>query len=171
MKHRFNISAAQLALRSGFGAVVSSSGFFLTFFDSRFFPRTSAAFIPSLFLSFALVIAGFVISTRSESSLENGIAAERWPEEKIAALRCLMRSPLWKVLSVVCTVVCLIACVAGFIAVASSPYRGLFWVGFIFSMTIYRLHAAVLPRPSIGPPKTIDWNNGSPLQSQHWGEH
>ena len=162
MNRRFNISAPQMALLSVLGAVVASSGFVLPIF----FPRASAAFVPSLVLSFVLVIVGFGISMLSESSITNGIAAERWPEEKVAALRRLVQSSLWKALSIFCVVVY----VAAIIAFASSPYRPLTWIGFIFSMMFFRLRAAVIPFPSAVLPRVADWNSGSPLQSEHWGE-
>jgi len=167
MKRRFNISAAQMVLLSVLGAVVASGGFILLAFDRQIVHRDSLAFIPSLILSLLLVVAGFGISLMAESSLTNGIAAERWPEDKIAALRRLVQSSFWKGLSIFCV----IAYVGSFIAL-TRPYRPLVWVGFIFSMMIFRLRAAVIPFPSPGPPKVIDWsNNATPLRSEHWGEH
>jgi len=167
MKRRFDISAAQMVLLSVLGAVVASSGFVLLTFDRQLVHRNSPAFIPSLILALLLVVAGLGISLMAESSLSNGIAAERWPEGKVAALRSLLKSSLWKGLSIFCA----IAYVVAFIAL-TRPYRPLVWVGFIFSMTIFRLRAAVIPFPSPGPPKVIDWsNNATPLRSEHWGEH
>jgi hypothetical protein len=170
MKRRFNISAAQMVIWSVLGALVACSGFVLTALGSRLVPRSSAAFVPYLIFSFTLSIAGLALSLKSESSLMNGIAAERWPEEKIVVLRDLVRSKLWKVLYLVLTVAGVIACVGEFAAAKSAPYHALFWGTFIFSMTLYRLRAAVIPVPAASPTKVTDWNDGSPLQSRHWGE-
>jgi hypothetical protein len=158
MKRRFNLSAVQTALLSAVGGVITACGFLATALLPR---HHKAALLPSLAATIVPIIVGFALSFKAESSLKDGIAAERWSSEQIESLRANLGSFLWTALAGTLLV-------AGFILIVTVRHgAALAWVGIALAQTITRLQMAVKrPRQSQPP---IDWRTYSPIQSDHWG--
>jgi hypothetical protein len=162
MRRSFQPSPAQLAALCCLGGVIAASSFLAL--SNPWTPphQRPQHFLGLLILQVSLILIGSVIAHRSASSLELGIAAERWPEKEIDALRALLRSRN----STILTFVLLI----GFIVLAfhAGRLRPAGWSLNVLLLTLnfLRAHIPSKPRP-VGESK---WANLSPLRSEHWGQ-
>lgn len=159
------LTIAQMACLSGLGGLLSASSFLLLMLlrTPLHAGNTSIEwFAGTGFL--ALLIGGLVLSLRAESSINNGIAAERWPEDRVNALRRILQSP-WSVAVSVLVVIVFVAC--NFIL----HQRGIGWMAFLLGQNLSRLAIAV--RAPAGPRDDnplSQWRTGSRIHSSHWGE-
>jgi E3 ubiquitin-protein ligase DOA10 len=165
MKAFDRLTIAQTACISGLGGLLSASGFLLLMLLRK--PLRSGDTSVEWFAGvgfIVLLIGGLVLSLWAESSINNGIAAARWPEDRIEALRRILRSPWSVALSVVVLVVFLVCC---FVV----HQRGIGWMVFLLGQTLSRLAIAV--RVPAGPrddnPLT-KWRTWSSIRSDHWGQ-
>ena len=100
MRRSPQLSAAQLAALSVLGGLIAACSFFATFNPWTLPRHTSPHFTALLTLQLVLLLAGGLIAFRSATSLESGIANQRWPEAEIDSLRALSQSPIANVLSI-----------------------------------------------------------------------
>ncbi len=160
MKIERKLSAVQLATGVILGGIVAACGFVVLIPQHSGISSREAR----IFVSFALVVLGFVISLWAGSDLTNGMQGGRWPDEKIETVRAHLESPWLRGLAVVFLVLaCLMLAFS-----AHDQGRGFFWPALILSQTITRLQLSA-KRPPVTP-EPINWNNASPVYSEHWGE-
>jgi hypothetical protein len=162
MRRSSQLSAAQLAALCGLGGVIAASSFFVLFNPWTVPHHRPPHFTPLLILWLILILIGGVIAFRSASSLESGIANERWPEAEIDSLRTLNRSRTANVIT--------FALLIGFVALAfpSARFRPLGWSLLLLLQTLNFLRAHIPPKPT--PPRDSPWTNLSPIRSEHWGQ-
>jgi hypothetical protein len=157
-----NLSARQTAALSLFGALVASAGFLLPT-PHRNAHESLAWLIATMF---ALIIAGFAISFYASTDLESGLLNERWPEDEIASTRAVLASSLLTAASLLCLLASIL-----FMSVSRST-RDIGWALLLFGQSLTRLQtAAKPPRPNRSTSSfTPNWNDFSPIHSDHWGE-
>jgi hypothetical protein len=152
------ISAAQMAMLSLFGSLLAGCGCLV---HIPHFEHTSTQMYTQIAISLALTALGLTILFKASATLENGIAASRWPEEEIEALRIKLESPMLPVLSFGILF-------ASIILMLALPRHGSgVLAGTILVQGMTRLRY-IMRRSSDSRPR-IDWQNNSPIQSQHWG--
>lgn len=163
MKRSFNPSAAQLAALSGFGGLIAAGSFFATFNPWTLPHHTPPHFTALLALQLVMLLAGGLIAFRSATSLESGIANERWPEAEIDALRALSRSRTANALTFVLFI--------GFTTLAfpSARFRALAYSLLFLLQTLNFLRSHIPSKPS--PPSESKWAHLAPINSDHWGQH
>jgi hypothetical protein len=157
MEARRQLSAARLAMLVGFGGLMAALGF-LAFLPR--FAHGSAFFDAKIAVTLTLVVGGLTLSLKCGSSIENGIAANRWPEEPVTALRARLGSPLLNVLAGAFGIAS-ICIVIAFHRHTESAFAAL-----VLAQTVQRLQQiGKLPRNSPLP----NWHGIQPMRSEHWG--
>jgi Fe2+ transport system protein B len=155
---RLNLSARQTIALSIFGTFVASAGFILPL------PHRNAHISGWLLAStFALIVAGLVISFYASTDLESGLLNERWPEAEVTSTRALLNSSFFTA----AILLSLLACIV--LLWVSRATRQAGWSLLIFGQSLSRLAAAAKPpRPSSSASRlTPDWNTFSPIHSDH----
>jgi hypothetical protein len=163
MRRSLNLSAAQLAALSGLGGIVAASSFFATF-NPWTLPHHRPPHFTALFtLQLVALLAGGFIAFRSATSLESGIANERWPEAEIDSLRKMSRSSIANIIS--------FALITGFIllGIVLPRFRPAGWSLYVLLITLNFLRSHIRPKP--GPAPESKWAHLSPIRSEHWGQH
>jgi hypothetical protein len=163
MRRSSQLSAVQLAALSGLGGVIAASSFF-TLSNPWIPPHHRPPHFVALFiLQLVLLLAGGFIAFRSATSLESGIANERWPEAEIDSLRKISRSSIANIIT--------FALIIGFIllAIVLPRFRPAGWSLYILLITLNFLRAQIRPKP--GPAPESKWAHLSPIRSEHWGQH
>jgi hypothetical protein len=162
MKRGLQLSAAQLAALSGLGGLLAASSFFVLFNPWTVPPHHPPHFTALFFFFLTLLLSSGLLSFRSATGLESGIASERWPEAEIDSLRELARSSTANILTVALLVGFVLAFFVfpRFKAFGWSLYLLLIWLNFLRSQ-LRRTPA----------PNEAKWTNLAPIQSNHWGKH
>jgi ABC-type transporter Mla maintaining outer membrane lipid asymmetry permease subunit MlaE len=163
MRRSSQLSAAQLAALSGLGGVIAAGSFFATFNPWTLPHHTPPHFTALFALQIVLLLAGGVIAFRSATSLESGIANQRWPEAEIDSLRTLSQSPIANILSV--------ALLIGFVllAIIFPRFRPAGWSLYLLMLTFNFLRSNIRRKPGLAPESK--WAHLSPIRSEHWGQH
>jgi len=167
MRFLARLTIAQTAALSGLGGLISASAFLLLMLLRKplHTGNTSVEWLAGIGF-IALLIGGLALSIRTESAINNGIAASRWPEDRIAALRRILQSP-WSVAASAAVVVVFIVC--SFVV----HQRGIAWMVFLLGQNLSRLAIAVREPQEPGSDRHNHlggWRKWSPLRSTHWGE-
>jgi hypothetical protein len=161
-KPSLNLSPRQTIALSVFGATLAAVGFILPI------PQRHGHDTPAWLLAtmLTLIVVGFAISFYASIDLESGLQNERWPESEIASTRALLNSSL----ITAATLLCVLAAIL-FMYVSRST-RPIGWAFLLFSQSLTRLQTAAKPPRSTHPTSYIppNWNNFSPIHSDHWGE-
>jgi hypothetical protein len=163
MRRSSQLSATQLAALSVLGGLLAAGSFFATFNPWILPHHTPLHFTALLALQIVVLLAGGFLSFRSATSLESGIANERWPEAQIDSLRAISRSPITNNLT--------FALIAGFVvlAIIFPRFRPAGWSLYVLLITLNFLRSKLTRKP--GPAGDPKWANLSPLRSDHWGQH
>ena len=166
MARRINLSAAQLsamqtATLSCIGGLIAASGFLAEFPTTAHRHVHDGAFWFWVWTTFTLMVGGYALAIIAGSDIQNGIAAQRWPDSEISRLRKLLNSPIANAL----TIAFLVGLV---VALFGQRYRPIFWSFFALNQTLLHLRNSTREPPTKTPGPT--WTNLAPLQSQHWGE-
>jgi hypothetical protein len=118
----------------------------------------------ALLIGFGIFAVGALLALRSTTDLRNGVESEHWPESQIKPFRRFARSPLFTAIGI-----------ALFVALVLLEFifkgrlRGEFWACFLFLQTLSQVGLAFKRRPAAKQP-AVQWNNLSPIRSDHWGE-
>ena len=163
MRRSSQLSAVQLAALSGLGGIIAASSFF-ALFNPWIPPHHRPPYFAGLFtLQLVLLLAGGFIAFRSATSLESGIANERWPEAEIDRLRAISRSRIANIIS--------FALITGFVllAIIFPRFRPAGWSLYLLLITLNFLRSKLGRKP--GPAGESKWANLSPIRSEHWGQH
>jgi uncharacterized membrane protein HdeD (DUF308 family) len=167
-----HLSAKQTAALCLCGGLIAASGFLaMTPMRAAKHHHPNTGFWVCAAAGFLLILIGYGIVFFAKSQLENGIAAERWPDDEIESLRNLLKSPL----TLGCNIALFIAMVAFFLFDRRNNPAG--WACFVLSQAISQLSFATRrPRDNdpFRPPSIATWpgdtHSLAPIQSQHWGE-
>ena len=168
MRRSSQLSAAQLAALCGLGGLIAAAGFLLEIpahAAKAHHPCTTYWLWTASVVT--LVIVGFALALRANSSLQNGIAAARWNDQEIESLRALLNSRPSNFLNIA-----LLALMFAFLALSLASehqLRSIFWALFVLSQTLTWLRNTTLRQPS-NPQHQPTWSNLSPLRSDHWGQ-
>lgn len=158
MKRELLDTPKRLAATTYLGGLLSACAF--VWMGRQHGPNRSIA----IFISFAVVVVGFLVSARASSALKDGINNQRWPNGAVDSLRSAVHHPTWTAANVLLS----------FFAIAAVFERSMFdfsWALLIVVQTMLEIRNAVRPsRKPPGPGNRIDWGNGAPLRSDHWGE-
>lgn len=114
-------------------------------------------------IGFGIFAVGALLALKSTTDLRNGVENEQWPESRIEPFRRRVQSPLYTAL----TIALFIAFVL-FEFLVKRNLRGEGWACFLFLQTLSQIGIAFRrPRAKIPP---VQWNNFTPIHSDHWGE-
>ena len=162
MRRSFQPSAAQLAALSVLGGVIAAGSFFVLSNPWIAPHHTPLHFTALVILQLFLLIAGGLIAFRAATSLESGIANERWPEAEVDSLRKISRSSLANIIS--------FALIIGFVllAIVFSRFRPAGWSLYVLLLTLNFLRSQLRRKP--GTASESKWANLSPIRSEHWGQ-
>jgi hypothetical protein len=165
MRRRTNLSIAQMACLSILGGLLSASSFLLLILlRSQHTRDTLLTNIGCGVSFFVLLLGGLALSLSAESTINNGIAAERWPEDRVESLRRILRSP-WSVAASVLVLILFVVCNLFL------RHTGIGWMVFLFGQTLWRLTIAVRPPTKPRDPNPLtQWRTWSRINSSHWGE-
>ena len=163
MRRSSHLSAAQLAALSGLGGVIAASSFFALFNPWTVPHHTPPHFTALFTFQLVLLLGGGVIALRSATSLESGIANNRWPEAEIDSLREISQSSIANLIT--------FALIIGFVllAIVLPRFRPAGWSLYVLMMTLNFLRSQIRRKP--GPAPESKWANLAPLRSEHWGQH
>jgi hypothetical protein len=163
MRRSSQLSATQLATLSVLGGLIAAGSFFATFNPWTLPHHTPPHFTTLLALQLVLLLSGGFIAFRSATSLESGIANQRWPEPEIDRLRETFQSPIANIIT--------FSFFIGFIllAIVFPRFRPAGWSLYLFTLTFNFLRSNIRRKP--GPAPESKWANLAPLRSKHWGQH
>jgi hypothetical protein len=161
MRRSSQLSAAQVAALSVLGGLIAASSFFVTF-DPWAPHHHLSHFTALLSLQLFLLVAGGLIAFLSATSLESGIANQRWPEAEIDSLRALSKSTIANIIS--------FALIVGFVllAIIFHQFSPAGWSLYFLVITLNFLRAKLARKPGTAPESK--WANLSPIRSEHWGQ-
>lgn len=163
MRRSSQLSAAQLAALSCLGGIIAASSFFALSTPRAILYSRPAHFIALFTLQLVLLLAGGLIAFRSATSLESGIANDRWPQEEVDALRKMSQSSIANIIT--------FALITGFVllGIIFPRFRPAGWSLYALLLSLNFLRSSIRPKPS--PARESQWANLSPVHSEHWGQH
>jgi hypothetical protein len=164
MMRRDHLSLPQLIAAYIAASLLAASTFYVI--DLAHFAQHDGAisFWLRLLLSFAPLVLGSYITFKISVAIEAGIAAQSWPEEKIASFRAAFTSPLWIGFNILLFIGSIALMVIG-----SRHLRSTTWFLLTLAQTLMRLTYPFAKNKPTPPSPLIDWQSHAPLQSQHWG--
>ena len=158
MKLRLANSPARLILLAFVGCVITS----ILFLAPKAWAAQNTHRVAAFLVGFGIFAAGALLALKSTTDLRNGVENERWPESQIEPFRRHFQSPLYTALSIALLIAYTL------LVLVSRRFRGEGWACFLFLQTLSQIRSAFRrPRVKIPP---VQWNNFSPIHSDHWGE-
>ena len=159
MKRSFNLSAAQTAMLSGMGGLITASACLLPSLLYTRFQCSGLLFRAQLLLPALLV--GLPLWVLAGKRLRRGIKEGRWRQQEVDSLRALAESRL----STVLTWALLLAfCIS---LLLPERLREVGWCFMVLSQCLTTLRNAIRRKPSNADLQPT-WSDLSPIHSEHW---
>jgi len=165
MERRAHLSLTQLIAAYIGGSLLAASSFYAIDLADLGHNHGTPGFWLRIFLSLSPMALGLYINFAAHQTIEAGIAAERWPEDKILTLRASFETVLWRGFNVT-----LMLAAIAIMCADDRHLRSTSWFLLTLAQCLLRIQYAFKTPKSESPP-SIDWRNHQPLQSSHWGNH
>jgi hypothetical protein len=159
MKPSLHDSPAKFVLLAVVGCLIASILFLAPEPRDAYDTHRVAAFL----IGFGIFAAGAFLALKSTTNLRNGVENQRWPDSQIEPFRRHFESPAYTALSIALFIAFVL-----FEFLFRRSLGGEGWACFLFLQTLSQIRIALKrPREKISP---VQWNNFSPIHSDHWGE-